>query len=172
MNLFPISSLIADSALALGGSDIAWHKAIFCPYVRDDGSPCYDEDRGSAWIECPVCAGEGVIYAHPKYIKGIYTDKSNEFEQDYSAQSGGFIQGHKSLSLPRGLDIRILKPRNSDSENSARRLLRDKFQLLGQCCEPDGSREIIETLYLDDDVVNPVINSGQIYQIVRVKNNY
>lgn len=166
MNLFPISSLIADSALALGGSDISWHKAIFCPYVRDDGSPCYDEDRGSPWIECPICHGEGVIYASPKYVKGIYTDKSNEFLPD---ESGGFIQGHKSLSLPRGLDIKLLKPRNS---TDSRRLLRDKFQLLGQCCQPDGSREIVETLYLDDDVVTPVINSGRIYQIVRVKNNY
>lgn len=167
MDLFPISSLIADSALQLGGSDIAWYKAIFCPYVRDDGTPCYDETRGSAWIECPVCGGEGVIYASPRFVKGIYTDKSDEFIPD---GSGGFIQNHRSLSLPRGLDIRLLKPRNDST--STRRLLRDKFILLGRCCNPDGSREVIETLYLDDDVVNPVINSGHIYQIVGVKNNF
>jgi hypothetical protein len=166
MDLFPISKLIADSALRLGGSDIAWHKAIFCPYVRDDGNPCYDESRGSSWIECPICGGEGVVYASPRFIKGVYSDKSNEFVPD---GSGGFIRGDKTLSVPRNLDIKLMKPRNNDS---ARRILRDKFQLLGRCCQPDGSREIIETLYLDDDTVQPFINSGSIYQIIRVRNNY
>jgi hypothetical protein len=166
MDLFPISTLIADSALRLGGSDISWHKAIFCPYVRDDGSPCYDESRGSAWIECPICGGEGVVYASPVFVKGIYTDKSDEFVPD---GSGGFIRNVRTLSLPRHLDIKLLKPRSDNT--STRRFLRDKFLLLGRCCNPDGSREIIETLYLDDDVINPVINSGYIYQIVRVTNN-
>lgn len=166
MDLFPISKLIADSALRMGGSDIAWHKAIFCPYVRDDGTPCYDESRGSSWIECPICGGEGVVYASPRFIKGIYSDKSNEFVPD---GSGGFIRGDKTLSVPRNLDIKLMKPRSNDS---ARRILRDKFQLLGRCCQPDGSREILETLYLDDDTIQPFINSGSIYQIIRVRNNY
>lgn len=166
MDLFPVSKMIADSALRLGGSDISWHKAIFCPYVRDDGSPCYDESRGSAWIECPICGGEGVVYASPRFIKGIYSDRSNEFVPD---GSGGFIRGDKTLSVPRNIDIKLMKPRSNDA---ARRILRDKFQLLGRCCQPDGSREILETLYLDDDTVQPFINSGNIYKIVRVRNNY
>lgn len=151
----------------MGGSDIAWHKAIFCPYVRSDGSPCYDEMRGSPWIDCPICGGEGAVYAEPVIVKGIYTDKSDEFIPD---GSGGFTRNIKSLSLPMGLDIKLLKPRHT--AEATRRWLRDKFQLLGLYCNPDGSREVLETFYLDDDVVHPTINSGKIYQIVAVRSNY
>jgi len=165
-DLFPISQTIANAALELGGSDIKWHKAIFCPYVRDNGSPCYDERRGTSFIECPICGGEGVIYASPRTIKGIYTDNSNKYNKD---SSGGFILGEKTLNLPSDLDIRLLKER--DSQNS-RRLLRDKFELLGRCCRPDGSREIREVLYLKNDPVIPTISSGKIFQTVEVSNNY
>lgn len=166
MDMFPISQLVSDAALRLGGSDIHWYKAIFCPYVKDDGSPCYDESRGSPWIECPVCGGTGVVWASPKYIRGIYTDNSNRYFPD---GSGGFMVGDKTLSLPRDLNITLMKPRDSDDP---RRFLRDKFELLGRCCEPDGSREVLETLYLEEDPVRPAINSGFIYQIVKVKNNF
>jgi hypothetical protein len=165
MNLLPVSRLLANAALSAGGSDMFWHKAIFCPYTRDDGSPCYDESRGVSWIECPICGGEGAVYDNPKLIKGIYSDKSNEFVAD---SSGGFIRGDKTLSLSPNLGISLMKPRFNDK---ARRFLRDKFQLLGQCCEPDGSREIVETMYLDDDTVKPTVSSGTIYQVVRVRNN-
>lgn len=166
-DLFPASQMIADAALQLGGSDIRWYKAIFCPYVRDDGSPCYDERRGSAYIECPICGGEGVIYDSPQTIRAIYQDDSNNYIQD---RSGGFIKGEKTLSLPPDLDIRLLKERNS--QNSSRRLLRDKFELLGRCCGPDGSREVKEVLYLKNDVVKPTVSSGEIYQRAQVSNNY
>ena len=165
-DLSSISNLIADSALGLGGSDLAWHQAEFCPYVRDDGTPCYDETRGSPWMECPICGGRGAIYKSPRYNRGIYTDNSNKFFPD---GSGGFMRGNKTLSLPRDLPLKLLKSRNTQD---ARRLLRDKFQLLGPCCNPDGSREIAETLYMIEDPVKPTINSGTIYQTVIVENNY
>jgi len=165
-NLREISNLVADSAIELGGSDIHWHQAEFCPYVRDDGSPCYDEERGSPWIECPVCHGLGSTYKEPQLIKGIYTDNSNKF---YPDGSGGYLRGEKSLSLPRNLDIKLLKPRNS---NDSRRLLRDKFEILGPGCNPDGSRELIEVVFLATDPVKPTINSGSIYQTVTVENNF
>lgn len=164
-----VARLFADSALLTGGSDIMWHRAQFCPYVRDTGQPCYNEGRGSPWIECPVCKGEGAIYAHPRYFKGIYTDNSNQFFPD---GSGGWMEGHKTLSVPRNLDIKLLKPRSGEAVNAARRLLRDKFELLGECCEPDGSRKIIETMYLEDDTVSPTVNSGTIYKIIKVVSNY
>lgn len=166
LDLNPISRLLSSAALELGGSDFHWHKAIFCPYVKDDGSPCYNEDRGSSYIECPVCGGEGVIYASPQVIKGIYSDSSNTYIPD---QSGGFVKGEKTISFPPDLDIKLLKERNSQD---ARRLLRDKFELLGRCCTPDGTREIREVLYLKNEPVKPSINSGEIYQIVEVANNY
>lgn len=166
-DLSDISYTIANAALDLGGSDFYWHKAIFCPYVRDNGSPCYDENRGNAYIECPVCGGEGVIYSSPIGVKGIYTDNSNTYTPD---GSGGFIKGEKTISFPPDLDIRLLKER--DSFNSSRRVLRDKFELLGKCCNPDGSREVKEILYLKNPPVKPAINSGYIYQIVQVGNNY
>jgi hypothetical protein len=165
-DLYPISQTIAQAAMNLGGSDIRWYKAIFCPYVRDDGSPCYDENRGSSYIECPICGGEGVIYASPRTVRGIYTDNSNRVNE---SRSGIFLKGEKTLVLPIELDIRILKER--DSQN-ARRLLRDKFELLGRCCNPDGSREVREVLYLKQDSVKPEVSSGSIYQRVEVSNNY
>lgn len=165
-DLFSISQTVADAALQLGGSDIRWYKAIFCPYVRDNGKPCYDEERGTSYIECPLCGGEGVMYASPRTVRGIYTDNSNNYSPD---GSGGFIRGEKSLSLPRDLDIRLLKER--DSQN-ARRILRDKFELLGVGCRPDGSRVVREVLYLKQDPVIPTINSGEIFQTVQVANNY
>lgn len=166
MDLFNISRLIGQSAIALGGSDINWYKALFCPYVRPDGSPCFDEVRGSPWSECPICGSTGTVWASPVFIKGIYTDNSNRYLPD---GSGGFIVGDKTLSLPANLDITLMKPRKS---NDSRRFLRDKFEMLGRCCNPDGSREVLETLYLEEDPVKPTINSGTIYQIVKVKNNY
>lgn len=166
MDLFPVSNLLADSALQMGGTDIMWHKAIFCPYVRPDGTPCYDEKRGSPWIECPICGGTGVVYASPQQIKAIYTDNSNRY---YPDGAGGFMQGDKTLSVSRNLDISMLKARDT---NDARRLLRDKFEVLGRCCNPDGTREVKEVLYLDQDPTEPTINSGTIYQIVPVANNY
>ena len=165
-DLFNISRTIVDGALTMGGSDIRWYKAIFCPYVRDNGSPCYNEERGTSYIECPVCGGEGVIYASPRNIKGIYSDQSNTYVQD---KSGGFIKGEKSLSLPADLDIRLLKERDS---LNARRLLRDKFELLSNECAPDGTRKIREVLYLKNDPVVPTVNSGKIFQTVQVSNNY
>jgi hypothetical protein len=165
-DLYPISQTIAQAAMDLGGSEIRWYKAIFCPYVRDNGKPCYDEDRGTVYIECPICGGEGVIYASPRTVRGIYTDNSNRYSQD---RSGGFIKGEKSLALPIELDIRLLKERSSQN---ARRLLRDKFELLGRCCRPDGSREVREVLYLKNDPVRPEISSGSIFQRVEVANNY
>jgi hypothetical protein len=165
MDLFPVSKLIANAAMNFGGSDIGWYKGILCPYVRDDGSPCFDETRGSSWVECPICGGEGTTYAFPKFIKGIYTDKSNEFIPD---GSGGFIRGEKTLSVSTALPITLMKPRHTEV---ARRFIRDKFTLLGKCCNPDGSREIIEVMYLADDTIKPTVNSGAIYQIIKVQNN-
>ena len=165
-DLFSISQTIADAALQMGGSDIRWYKAIFCPYVRDDGNPCYNEDRGTSYIECPVCGGEGVIYASPRTIRAVYSDNSNNYVQD---KSGGFIKGEKTLSLPRDLDVRLLKERDS---MNARRLLRDKFELLGTQCNPDGSRKVREVLYLKSNPVIPTVNSGEIFQTVQVSNNY
>lgn len=165
-DLSSVSNLVADAALSLGGSDFHWHKAIFCPYVDAEGKACYNEDRGTTNIECPVCGGEGVVYADPVFLRGIYTDNSNKF---YPDGSGGFIKGEKTLSLPRHLDLRLLKERNS---GNARRLLRDKFELLGPCCREDGTREIREVLYMKSDPVVPTINSGKIYKIVEVANNY
>lgn len=165
-DLFPISQVIAQSAMDMGGSDIRWYKAIFCPYVRDDGSPCYDENRGTSYIECPVCGGEGVIYASPRTVRGIYTDNSNRLTE---SRPGEFIKGEKTLSLPSELEIQLLKSR--DSQN-ARRLLRDRFELLGRCCQPDGSREVREVLYLKHDPVKPEISSGSIFQKIEVANNY
>jgi hypothetical protein len=164
-DLYPISQTIAQAAMNLGGSEIRWFKAIFCPYVRDDGSPCYDENRGTTYIECPVCGGEGVIYASPRTVRGIYTDNSNRYSPD---RSGGFIKGEKSLAMPIELDIKLLKERTSQN---SRRLLRDKFELLGRCCKPDGSREVREVLYLKNDPVRPEISSGSIFQRVEVANN-
>lgn len=166
MDLSGISRLLANHAMQLSGTDIKWYKAIFCPYVRPDGSPCYDEARGSPWIECPVCRGNGSIYMSPRLIKGVYTDNSNKF---VPSPDGGFMQGSKTLSLPADLDIHILKERSTDV---GRRYLRDKFELLGKCCEPDGSRQVLETLYLEDDPVKPTVSSTHIYQIVQVVNNY
>jgi hypothetical protein len=165
-DLYPISQTIAQAAMDLGGSEIRWFKAIFCPYVRDDGSPCYDENRGTSYIECPVCGGEGVIYASPRTVRAIYSDQSNRLSEN---RQGEVIRGEKSLALPIDLDIRILKQR--DSQN-ARRLLRDKFELLGRCCRPDGSREVREVLYLKHDPVKPEISSGSIFQRVDVVNNF
>lgn len=167
MNLAAISRLIAGQALQMSGTDIKWYKAIFCPYVRPDGSPCYDEVAGSPWVGCPICQGTGVTYASPRIVKGVYTDNSNKYVR---SPDGGFMLGSKTLSLPVGLDIRILKPRNN---SSPRRFLRDKFELLGQCCNPDGSRDVLEVLYLDDaDPVKPTVSSTHIYQIVQVVDNY
>jgi len=165
-NLNQVGKLISESALEMGGSHIAWHKADFCPYVRDDGTPCYDEKRGSAWIECPVCGGTGNIYQSPRYIKGIYTDNSNRFLPD---GTGGYMRGEKSLSLPPSLDIRLLKPRGSDD---SRRILRDKFEILSNECNPDGSRKVLDIVYLAEDPIKPTVNSGTIYQTVLVQSNY
>lgn len=166
MDLLAISRLLGHSAMQLGGSEIHWYKALFCPYVKSDGSPCYDESRGSAWAECPVCGGRGAIYASPRLVKGIYTDNSNKYLPD---GSGGFMQGEKTLSLPHELHITLLKHRSSDN---ARRFLRDKFELLGRCCNENGERDILELLYLKDDPVKPTVSSGHIYQIVNVVDNY
>lgn len=165
-DLSAISRVLSNAALDMGGSDFLWHKSVFCPYVRDSGLPCYDEDRGSSYIECPVCSGEGVIYEDPVSIKGIYVDGSNTYVPD---GSGGFVKGEKTISFPPDLDIRLLKERSS---LNSRRLLRDKFVLLGPCCKPDGTREIKEVLYLKNPPVKPSINSSEIYQIVQVSNNY
>jgi len=165
-DLYPLSQTIADAALNLGGSDIRWYRAIFCPYVRRDGMPCYDERRGTSYIECPVCHGEGVIYASPRTIKGIYEDSSNSFVED---RSGGFMRGEKSLTLPSDLDIHVLKER--DTKN-ARRLLRDKFELLDRCCGPNGQRKVREILFLKQDPVKTNVSGGSIYQKVSVINHY
>lgn len=165
LDLNNVSRMLAGQALTLGGSDLRWSKAIFCPNVRDDGTPCYDETRGSSWKECPVCGGRGSLYAFPVTIKAIYTDNSNKWFPD---GAGGLMRGDKTLSLPRHMDIRLLKDRAGES----RRLLRDKFELLGKCCEPDGSRAVEEVLYLLHDPVKPTIHGGTIYQIANVGNNY
>lgn len=164
-DLSTVSNMIADHALQLGGSDIRWHKAMFCPNVRDDGTPCYDETRGSSWKECPVCGGRGTMYASPITIKGVYTDNSNQWFPD---GAGGVIKGNKSLTLPRHLDIRLLKDRDGDS----RRLLRDKFELLGKCCDHNGQRPVAEVLYLLHDPVRPTIHNDTILMTVEVGNNY
>lgn len=165
LNLSSIANLIADQAINMGGSDIRWYKAIFCPNVRDNGHPCYDEERGSSWKECPVCGGRGNLYMTPRYIKGVYTDNSNRWNPD---GAGGVIQGNKSLSLPRDLNIQLLKER----ANESRRLLRDKFELIGQCCDENGERPVKEVLYLLHDPVKPTIHNGTIYMTVEVGNNY
>jgi hypothetical protein len=165
-DLSQISKLITGAAFDLGGSDIAWYRADFCPYVKDNGDACYDERRGSSWIECPICGGTGSIYRSPKYVKGIYVDNSNKFLPD---GNGGFLRGEKTLSLPANLNIEILKPRNS---TDSRRVLRDKFEILGYECNPDGTRKIIEMVFLAEDPVKPVINSSVIYQTVMVQNNF
>lgn len=161
-----VSNTIADQAITLGGSDVRWFKAIFCPNTRDDGTPCYDETRGSSWKECPVCGGRGCIYASPVYIKAIYTDQSNRWQPD---GSGGFMKGNKTLSVRRNLDIKLLKPRGGDD---GRRLLRDKFELLGKCCDENGERPAKEVLYMLHDVVEPTIHNNTIYKTIEVGTNW
>jgi len=165
-DLAPISNMVADAALGMGGTDVLWYEPIMCPNVRDDGSPCYDENRGAPWIECPVCGGRGSIYKSPIQFKAIYTDNTNKW---YPDGSGGFFKGNKTFSVPRNLDLHMLKERLSDN---SRRLLRDKFEVLGRCCNPDGTREVTETLYAVQDPQKPTINSNTIYQIIEVGGNY
>lgn len=78
------------------------------------------------------------------------------------------IRGDKSLSLPRHLDIQLLKEREGES----RRLLRDKFELIGKCCNENGERPVFEVLYLLHDPVRPTIHNNTIYMTVEVGNNY
>lgn len=165
MSLLPVSRLIANGALRLGGSYIIWLKAIPCPGLRPGGTPCYDMDSGSYWVDCPVCHGNGMTYAGKRVIRGIYTDNSNQFEPD---GAGGLMQGKKTLSLPHELPITLMKESGGgfdDGFSSPRKVLRDKFVVL----TPDG--KVTETLYMTADPVKPSINSGSIYQIVEVVSN-
>lgn len=166
MSLLPISVIIANAALNLGGSYIKWERASYCPNIRDNGKPCYDSMSGSSWNECNVCKGRGVIYLKGVIVKGIYTDNSHHFEPD---GSGGFIQGERTLSLPLQLKIQLLKPKkgfSSDGSSTGRRLMRDKFTLL------DARGRPIEVLYLKDNPQKPTISSGTIYQICPVETNF
>lgn len=164
MSLLPISRIIANGALRLGGSTILWYKAQTCPAYRADGTPCFDSKRGGNWVDCAVCNGTGMAYtSKPRPVLGIYTDNSNEFLPD---GNGGFLQGKKTLSLPHDLDIKLLKPKAHANGTAAQReFLRDKFVILS----PEGKHA--ETVYLDKDPVKPTINSGYIYQICEVANN-
>lgn len=161
-NLFPIAGLIADLALNMGGSYVKFYKAVFCPGKRTDGTPCFKEDSGASWIECPICKGRGAIYRHGIIVPAVYTDNSNRFTPD---QNGGMMQGKKTLSLPRNIDAAMLKSRSgSIDSNTSRRILKDKFILLDRNGTP------VEVLYLQADPVIPTINSGEIYKIVEVAN--
>lgn len=160
-NLLPLSRRIAMAALRLNGTKIYWQKATMCPARRRDDSPCYDEESGSANINCPVCKGRGSIYAKGEVIYGVYTDNSNQWQQD---PSGGFMMGSKTLSLPFWLNIQLLKERGGNAGVS-RRLLRDKFTLLSPQNKP------VEVVYLEQDPTKPIVGSGIIYQIIQVGNN-
>lgn len=162
-DLYPVSHMVADSALLMGGSNILWYRAEFCPYIREDGRPCFDEKSGNAYIECPVCVGKGTVWGQPRSIRGVYTDKSNEFIPD---GMGGFMKGRKTLSLSPNLPIKLLKHRD---EKVARRLLRDKFILLERDCH--GRMKHKETVFAAADPVKPTINSGTIYLILEVETN-
>lgn len=168
MSLLPISRLIARSALTLGGTKILWYRATPCSGRRDDGTPCFDEESGSAWIDCPVCQGVGARYLKAQWIHCVYTDKTNEFEPD---GSGGFVRGKKSLSVSPDLHISLLKMNHSsltleDGKIAPRILLRDKFVRINPL---DG--KVQEVLYLESEPNVPVINGGQIYQILNVMSN-
>lgn len=158
--LLPIARLIANAALVMGGGDVLWHIARPCPYIRPDSTPCYDEDKGTGWIDCPVCGGRGAIYNSPIIIKGVYTDNSNKYTYD---ASGGFMLGEKTLSVPSGVVASVLKDRGNFK---GRRVLRDKFSILGQ----DG--QVVEVLFLKDDPSYPAINGSKIYAILQLENNY
>lgn len=162
MSLLPISTLIAESALNLGGSYIQFHKATFCTAVRDDGRPCYDERTGSGWVECSHCRGRGHYYEKPIIFKGIYTDNSNQVT--YNSE-GVVLVGEKSLSIPKWVQTGLLKPRINSEGAGTHRLLRDKFVLLSTSGQP------VEILYLKHESVNPTVSSGTIYKIIMVENN-
>lgn len=166
MSLSSVASHIAGAALMMGGSDIRWYKSIPCPGLRDDGTPCYREDRGESWVECPICHGLGAAYDAPRMTRGIFSENSDMFMED---SPGGNIEQHATLSLPRNLPITIVKDREGEA---ARRFLRDKFELLGPCCDHNGKRPITRTLYLFDNTVNPTVDGATIYQIVRVSTNH
>lgn len=164
-NLQIVAQNIVKGALMMGGSDASFFKATFCPYVRDDNTPCYDEKSGSPYIECPICGGKGVIYLPPVDVKVIYNDQSNAFQPD---KSGGWIKGQKILTFdPTIITPSILKER----KDSARRLLRDKFHILGTCCDAYGKRKVVELLYVLDEPVLSAVNSGIIVGTVKVGNN-
>lgn len=164
MSLFPVATQIAEAALLLGGADIAWYRADFCDGLRDDGSPCFNESRGDHWIECPLCQGKGMYYKSPRLTKGIYSESQDSYDQE---MSGGFTQGRGTLTLPKRLRIRILKPR----ANRAGRLLRDKFEILGPCCV-EGRRAVERVLYLEDNTVVPYVQGQGVFQIIQVRTNH
>lgn len=164
MSLLGISRVIAEAALELGGSYIAWEKAQLCGNLRPSGEPCFSEDSGSSWVDCPVCHGSGVVYSKPQVFKAIYTDNSNRFEYD---ENGGLVAGKKTLSIPHNIPVSVLKQRYGSTEaNTARRVARDRFRILS----PEG--QVVETVWLESDAVDPFISSGRIYRIVEVSNNY
>jgi hypothetical protein len=166
-NLYSVARNVVKGALMMGGSDANFYKATFCPYVKDDGMPCYDERSGSPYIECPICSGKGVIYLPPIPVKVIYNDQSNPFIAD---KSGGWIKGQKTLTYdPTVINPDVLKERKEDS---ARRLLRDRFHLLGNCCDERGKRKVVETLYVLEQPVLSAVNSGIIVGTIKVGNNY
>lgn len=165
MSLLGVSRLIANSALSLGGSRIAWQRAELCPGVRRNGDPCYSEGSGSSDIDCTICGGYGVLYKKAHLFLGVYTDKSNQFEYD---ENGGLVAGKKTLSIPFNIPVTILKNRGTDLGDgfTSRRVARDRFTILS----PDN--QAVEVLYLKDEAVDPFINSGKIYRILEVENNY
>lgn len=120
--LNPLARKLVDLAFAMGGSKGRFYRAIQCNYVFPDGTPCFDKERASYNVNCPLCEGQGAYYEKPIDTPIVISDEPASLERD---KFGVMLKNAVRVTVPIYIKPSITKV----SHGGRVYVLRDKFTL-------------------------------------------
>lgn len=156
--LHNVSRKIVQLAFQMGGSPAKYFKARKCDYVFPDGTPCYDEQRGDANVDCPLCRGNGAYYEEPVDVPIMIMDSTNPLSQD---KYGFNIYDTIQISVPIWINPTAIKVSNTGKMFTAK----DKFAVY------DHSSNLWSIFIVNTETNEPYIN-GPLYHILGVVSQY
>jgi len=152
--LHNIAKHVVNLSFSMGGSEGYYYEAMQCNYVFPDGKPCYNKNRGSYSVECPICRGGGAMYKSPVATPVIVMDTPQNLYRD---KMGAIFTDNVTVAVPSSIPLRFVELRDDGRVV----VMRDKLVI------KTLNADVWAVLYVDSEPKDPFLG-GTLYHVVNM----